>query len=129
MKKLFLLPLVFLMACTPDETISAYAVTGQPYTLTEMNDAPVTFRATIEFGDAGAFSGMAPCNRYFGQNEDPYPWVNIQSIGATKVACPQLKEESLYFRALESMTLAEASGPVLILSNDAGDSMVFQIER
>ncbi len=125
MRYLLLLPLL-LMGCAPDESISAYVVTDSPYTLTEFNGEPTQISATIEFGADGKFSGRAPCNRYFGVSEDPYPWVKIESIGATKMACPALAEESNYFAALRSMRLAEASGPVLILSNDAEESLTFE---
>jgi hypothetical protein len=37
-----------------------------------------------------------------------------------------LKSETEFLGALARMTLAEVLGPVLILSNDEGESMVFQ---
>ncbi len=124
----YLVPfLLMLGACVPDETIGAYAINGQNYHLTELNGKPAPFTATIRFEPKGKITGKAPCNRYFTVSEDPYPWLKIGPIGATKVACPDLKNEALYFETLESMTLAEASGPVLILSNDDGDEMVFRI--
>jgi hypothetical protein len=35
-------------------------------------------------------------------------------------------QETRFFRALESMTVIEVSGTVVILRNDAGRKMVFQ---
>jgi len=125
MRYLFLLPLI-LMGCAPDESISAYVVTGSPYTLTEVNGQTTAITATIEFGEKGKITGQGPCNRYFTLTEDPYPWVKIEGIGATKMACPALADEQIYFSALESMTLAEASGPVLILSNDFHQALTFE---
>jgi heat shock protein HslJ len=45
------------------------------------------------------------------------------------MACPDLAAESQYLTALGEMTLAEVSGPTLILSNDAGRSMVFTAQE
>lgn len=116
-----------LSACVYDETLSAYAVTGKTYHLTEINGAAPESAITLELGPNGAISGQAPCNRYNTSTEDPYPWLKITAIIATKMACPALSEESAYFDALESMTLSEAAGPILLLSNDAGDEMEFRI--
>ena len=52
--------------------------------------------------------------------------IKIEDVAATKRACPDLAAENAYFTALQSMTLSEVLGNVLILSNDAGDEMVFR---
>ena len=117
------------MACVPDETISNYVAKARPYHLVEMNDAPTQIKATIEFGPRGKISGQGPCNRYFATSEDPYPWLKIEAIGATKMACPSLKDEQTYFTALQSMTNAEAAGSVLILSNENGENLVYRLEN
>jgi len=49
-------------------------------------------------------------------------------IGATKMACPDLAAENLFFAALAEMTLSEVLGDTLLLSNDKGREMVFKAE-
>ncbi|MEM9580800.1 MAG: META domain-containing protein [Pseudomonadota bacterium] len=44
------------------------------------------------------------------------------------MACPDLAQETLYFDALERMSLVEVQGDTLILSNDTGEQMVFRAE-
>ena len=44
----------------------------------------------------------------------------------TRRACPELPEETAFFKALEQMTLAEVVGETLILSNTEGGEMVFE---
>jgi heat shock protein HslJ len=41
------------------------------------------------------------------------------------MACPDLAAETTFFATLENMTLSEASGDTLILSNPDGRQMVF----
>lgn len=115
-----------LIACAGDETAATYAQNDLDYRLVELDGVPYANRATISFQQGGRISGSAPCNRYFGQLTVPYPWFGIENIGATLMACPDLAAESAFFDALESMSLAETSGNVLLLSNSDGRSMVFQ---
>lgn len=122
---LLTLSIVFLSACYGDETISGYADPGAVWVLTELDGADFSERATLTFPEEGKVAGDAPCNRYFGEQTAPYPWISIERIGATKRACPALSEESAFFDALCQMTLAEVAGGTLILSNETGGEMVF----
>jgi heat shock protein HslJ len=117
--------LLALVACS-DETISGYADPEAVYTLTEIDGAAYTARATITFPEEGTARGEAPCNSWFASQSAPYPWIELGPIGATRRACPDLDAELAYFEALGTMTLAEVQGPVLILSNDAGREIVFR---
>jgi len=125
MRVLLILLTSLLAACGPDETISGYAGTDTVWTLQELDGNPFPHRATLSFPEEGRVSGQAPCNRYFGAQTAPYPWFKAEGLGSTKMACPALAQEQAFFDALSAMTLAEVSGPVLILSNDAGREMVF----
>ena len=49
-------------------------------------------------------------------------------IAATRRACGELDAEAAFFAALADVSLAEVSGPVLALSNEAGVEMVFRAE-
>ncbi len=123
------LPLVLIMiaGCAKDETLAAFARGQGPFTLTSIDSQPVGYTATIDITQAGRISGQAPCNRYFAAQTAPYPWFEIGPIGATQMACPDLDAEQVFFDTLSSMTLAEVGGGVLILSNDDGSRMIFQM--
>jgi heat shock protein HslJ len=125
---LFLSFPILLASFLADETITGYGGAGAVWTLTELDSAPFPARATLVFEDGGSVSGQAPCNRFQAQQSVPYPWIEVGPIMATKMACPDLEAEGIYLDALQEMTLAEVSGPVLILSNDAGREMVFRAD-
>ena len=126
MFRLFLLISLALAACQKDESLSGYADPNATYALIELNGAPFTASANIAFPEQGVVRGQGPCNSFTGRQSVPYPWIKIENIAATKGACPDLAAENAYFTALQSMTLSEVLGNVLILSNDAGDEMVFR---
>lgn len=113
-----------LSACFKDETVTGYGG-DRLWQLSELDGTPFTARATIRFDKDGKVSGQAACNRYFTQQSAPYPWVEFGPIGSTKMACPDLEDETTYLGALAEMSLVEISGDVMILSNDAGRKMVF----
>jgi heat shock protein HslJ len=48
-------------------------------------------------------------------------------LASTRAICPDLAAEQRFLAALSGMTLAEVSGPVLILSNDTGDRLEFRL--
>ena len=121
-----LFTLLALAACNSDETLTAYADGVTVFALETLNGAPFTARATIDISEPGRVTGQAPCNRYFAAQTAPYPWFKLGPVGATKMACPDLNQEGAFLRALSQMTLSEIAGSTLILSNDAGQEMVFQ---
>ncbi len=125
MKLPFVLTLVALTSCQSDETISGYIDPESAFTLIEMDDTPFDGRATIQFPRFGTVSGMAPCNTYGARQTAPYPWFKLTELISTETACEDLVAELRYFNVLTNMTLAEVSGPNLILSNDAGQRLVF----
>ena len=114
-----------LAACAQDETLSGYAGVGSTWQLTSLDGDAWAHPGTLEFPEAGQITGQAPCNRYFASVDAPYPWLTLGPIGATRMACPDLAAETQFFEALSAMTIAEVTGDVLILTNDAGREMVF----
>ncbi|PIV74961.1 MAG: META domain-containing protein [Rhodobacteraceae bacterium CG17_big_fil_post_rev_8_21_14_2_50_65_11] len=120
----FLTALLLLPSCMQDETLSGYA--EGLWVLTEQDGIPVTAAVTLDLSGPGQISGAAPCNRYTATQSAPYPWVAIGPIAATRRACPDLQAEQAYLALLAQMTLAEVSGPVLILSNDSGETLEFR---
>jgi len=120
----FLIALLVLPGCLQDETLSGYG--ERLWALTQQDGTPMTAEVTLDLRAPGRVSGTAPCNRYSAAQTAPYPWVEVGPITATRRACPDLPAEQAYFDLLSRMTLAEVSGPVLILSNDAGKTLTFR---
>ncbi len=124
MKRLCLL-ILCLAACRGDETLFSYGAANHVWTLEKLNGQPYEATATLTFPEPGILNGSAPCNGYSGQQTAPYPWFEARALAVTKRACPQLDAETRFLEALTAMTLSEVSGGILVLSNDAGDEMVF----
>jgi len=80
----------------------------------------------MTFPETGKIAGLAPCNRYSGTMEAPYPWFEAGQVVSTRMACPDMQAEAAYLAALASMTQSEVSGNILILRDDAGHEMVFK---
>lgn len=117
--------LAILTACRQDETVRAYGGGDRTWTLKILNDAPFPATATLTFPKAGEIAGQGPCNSYFGAMTVPYPWFDAGPIGSTRMACPDLKVETVFLEALQAATLSEVLGDVMILSNTEGLEMVF----
>ncbi len=109
-----------------DETVAGYMENGTVWRLAEMDGAPVDPDVTVEFARGGGVSGNAPCNAFSATQTAPYPWFELSQILSTRRACPDLKIEARFFEQLGAMSLSELSGSVLLLSNDAGDVLVFE---
>lgn len=116
-----------LLQCS-DETVSGYGAADVTWHLAELDGAPFTASATLEFPEEGKIAGDAPCNRFFGVQSAPYPWFKAEELGTTRRACPELDQEALFLTALQAMTLAEVAGDTLLLSNDDGREMLFRAE-
>lgn len=125
MKRFALIAVVLLTGCK-DETISGYAADGAVWQLETLNGRPFNARAILTFPEPGQIAGEAPCNNYFGKQTAPYPWFAVEGVASTRRACPDLQAESDFLEALGKMTLSEVAPTTLILSNDAGDEMVFK---
>jgi len=117
-----------LSGCAPDETLFKYGAAGKVWQLTELGGTPFGARATISFGEDGAVSGHAPCNRYASRQSEPYPWFKLDPIMSTNMACSELAAESAFFTELRRMQLAEVGNRVLILSTQSGDKMIFEAQ-
>jgi len=116
----------FIPACQADETVAGYGGADKTWALTELDNAPFTASATMTFPETGRIAGRAPCNTYSGEMSVPYPWFEVGPLVSTRMACPELEQEGIFFGALGEMTLSEVLGDTLILRNDAGREMVFK---
>ncbi|WP_299847026.1 META domain-containing protein [uncultured Roseovarius sp.] len=123
---LAVLALLALVNCRGDETVAQYGGADIEWKLITLNGDPFPARATLQLGPDGKITGQASCNRYFGTQTAPYPWFSVKNVGATRLACPALDQETIYLTALSEMTLSEVAGDTLILSNDAGREMLFK---
>ena len=127
MKILLSIPLFLgLSACWSDETVGAYGASDQIWVLQELDATPFTAHATVTFPEAGTIAGKAPCNNFSGPMTAPYPWFEVKNLAVTRMACPDLEAETLFYAALSDMTQSEVSGDTLILTNEAGREMVFK---
>lgn len=116
----------FLHGFLIDETLAGYMPKNTVWQLTEMDGVAVSAQITIRFHARGSVTGQAPCNRYQAHQTAPYPWIRIERLVATKRACPNLALETRYLTQLQSMTLSEISGPVLLLRTETGDTLAFR---
>lgn len=119
------LALLLLVACGPDETVSAFG-SDDDYVLQSMNGVDVSVPISINISEPGQISGQAPCNSYAAAQTAPYPWFDLGPVRSTRATCPEQALENQYLAALATMTISEVSEPVLILSNDAKETLVFQ---
>lgn len=112
-----------LAACvTP--ALSDDEIEGVDWHLVGLEGQDIDWRATLRFED-GKVGGKAPCNSWFGKTGATLPQVSIQAIGATRMACPDLKAESAYFEALQAMQRAELDQGHLYLIGPEGRIMEF----
>lgn len=118
--------LLGLTFCQGDETISGYSAPNITWALESLDGKTFAEEASIGFPEEGKIEGNAPCNTFFGSQTAPYPWFKAEGIGATRMACASMAQETAFFAALGNMTIAEVSGDTLILTNDDGGEMVFR---
>jgi heat shock protein HslJ len=123
---LILAALSALPQCQGDETVRAYGGGDKTWRLVELNGAPFDGRATLTFPEAGQIAGEAPCNAYSATMTVPYPWFDAGPIAVTRRACPDLAAEATFLKALEGASISDVLGDTLILSDDAGPTLVFK---
>jgi heat shock protein HslJ len=114
-------------AMTHDWHGSPYDTPDQVWSLTELDGKPFAATATLTFPEAGKIAGKAPCNRYFGALPGTYPAFKPEKVGATRMACPDLQAETVFFQALAAMTTANVAGNTLTLTGPDGRNMVFTL--
>lgn len=82
----------------------------------------VLSRVSMNFDDQGRLSGQAPCNRFFADYTASDNSVHLDKIGATKMACPFLKEEQVFFTQLAKVDNYEIKQTSLLLKK--GDEVL-----
>ncbi|WP_166418215.1 META domain-containing protein [Cochlodiniinecator piscidefendens] len=127
-KSLILLGVLMVAACRADETVSGYIDTTATWSLSSLDGEAYLNSATIAFPTEGHVVGRAPCNSFTAEQSAPYPWISIESIASTRALCPEIEAESEFFELLQSMSIVEVSGRILILTNEAGVQMTFELQ-
>ncbi|WP_333818035.1 META domain-containing protein [Tabrizicola sp.] len=112
-----------LAACV-SPAMSGADIEGVDWRLVGMEGQKVGWSASIRF-EGEKVGGKAPCNSWFGKNAADLPAVSIGMIGATRMACPDLTAETLYFEALKAMQRAELDQGHLFLIGPEGRVMEF----
>ena len=116
--------LIFWFTKGPDETISGYAAPGATWGLTALNGTPFDGQADLSFPEQGQIAGLAPCGAFTARQAAPYPWFELAAGSLSAPGCDSPANDPV-LAALSRMEIAEVSGPVLILSTEAGAQMLF----
>ncbi len=122
------LALLFLLAACADQTVSGYAASG-PWRLAELDGEPVPAGTILTFPGAGRVSGALPCNSFTAQQTAPYPWFILSHFEVGRRSCDAAELEEQIVHALASVTLAEAKGPVLLLTTEDGQELFFLLDH
>lgn len=119
MKRL-ILAVFALTACT------GAGLADQPaeWVLSSVDGVAPEYTATLDLSEPGRLAGQAPCNRYFAALTREGDSFQPGQIGATRMACLQIKGEAEYLALLSAVTTAVEQDGVLILTG-AGHEMRF----
>lgn len=119
MTRLALIAAPLLLAACVTPALTEDAIDRGEWALVGIGGQDVDWGVTLAFAGDG-FSGQAPCNRYFGQTGAALPALAIDSIGATRMACPDLDREQAWFETLKSVQRAEMDQGHLFLIGPEG---------
>lgn len=117
---------LMLGGCVGNETVAAYGAGDRVWQVEEINGVSFASTATLQFAEQGQIRGTGPCNSYTARMVAPYPWFDVAQITQTRKTCPDLADETRFLEALRDMTLSEVLADTMILSNDAGDSIILK---
>lgn len=120
--RLALLSLTALAACVT--AAQSNEIAGIDWHLVGLEGQEVAWDASLRF-EGDKVSGKAPCNRYFGTNAAALPALSLGMMGATKMACPDLAAEPLFFEALQAMQRVELDQDHLYLIGPEGRIIEF----
>jgi len=99
-----------------DEPAPAPDFSKMDWRLIEVDGARPDWEATLNLGEAGRFSGQAPCNRYSGTVTRDGPRFLPGIIAATRRACLHMRGEAEFFAILGGITTAEQGPGTLVLT-------------
>ncbi|MCR8724305.1 META domain-containing protein [Frigidibacter sp. ROC022] len=93
--------------------------------LAEINGEAYAGQARMRISTEDGISGKAPCNSFTMPLVASYPDFEAGVAATTRMACPDLGLEILFFATLDEMMRVEVTEDALTLSDDSGQSMVF----
>lgn len=83
---------------------------------------------TLTFTDEGRIAGVGSCNRLMGDfTATPDGKLVVDHLGSTRMMCPDLEREDLYFRTVGNASAYEIDGETLMLLNDGEVQAVFTL--
>ena len=89
MKYLILSAAFALSACiaVADDTTNAPDLSNMDWQLVEVDGKSPEWSATVNLGESGRISGLAPCNRFFGALTHQGDSFKVGNLAATEMAC------------------------------------------
>ncbi len=84
---------------------------------------------SIEFRADSAFNGKAPCNRIGGVYILKGTSIKFSKIFATKMACDNLEQETVFLKLLEETVSAYSVSDTKLLLRDGSSNIVFECVR
>ena len=115
----------FAQPCWADEAAILPDKNAVDWLLLVMDGAPVDYSATLNLGKSSQVVGQGPCNRYFADLNRDGVMFKLGAIGATKMACLQMKGEAAFFAALQAVEFADQR-PARLTLTGGGHEMVFE---
>lgn len=89
---------------------------GTTWKLVELNGEPFTAQATATLTPEGRVTGQAPCNAFNATYVGHWPDLRFNAVARTKMACPELAQETAFFAALNKVTHAEMLSDSMLLT-------------
>jgi heat shock protein HslJ len=122
--RLFPLTAALVLAACVTPAMSDDKIEGVDWHLVGIEGQAVNWKTTLKV-EGDRFGGKAPCNSWFAKNTSTLPTIGLGPIGATRMACPELKAESAFFDALQAMQRAELDQGHLYLIGAEGRILEF----
>ncbi len=126
MKKTLTLAAISALLALP---LHAEEIAAGEWQVLAVDGALFAAEATFSITPDGQVAGKAPCNRYFGQSKADLPALQLDAIGATRMACDAMAAEDQFLTALSSMTGAELREDHLVLTGPEGRSIELVRDR
>ena len=107
-------------------SVSAASDLQALWRLDQIDGTPVAAMVTLDLTEQGRIAGQGPCNRYSGENQAALPALRVAALISTKMACPDLTLETVYFTALTAATAATlGKDDLLVVTGDGAGSLIF----
>ncbi len=98
---------------------------GTTWKLVELDGAPYAARATATLNSDGTISGQAPCNSFSATYSGHWPDISFNNTASTKMACPDLDQETAFFAAMRKVNHAEMLTDSMLLTGPDNTSLRF----